>query len=65
MIEEPCQSRTRVSRPIYTNVAGTQVSIAYGYMYILFTTLTPVFERTYDFSQGAAGLSFLGLSKSI
>ncbi|TVY13955.1 Efflux pump rdc3 [Lachnellula arida] len=39
-----------------------QVSIAYGYMYILFTTLTPVFEQTYHFNQGAAGLAFLGLS---
>ena len=44
-------------------ILSIQVSIAYGYMYILFTTLTSVFEQTYGFSQGAAGLSFLGLSK--
>ncbi|KAI9650700.1 hypothetical protein NHQ30_000722 [Ciborinia camelliae] len=43
-------------------ILSIQVSIAYGYMYILFTTLTPVFEQTYGFSQGAAGLSFIGLS---
>lgn len=42
---------------------SVQVSVAYGYMYILFTTMTTVFEQTYGFTQGAAGLSFLGLSK--
>lgn len=44
-------------------ILAIQVSIAYGYMYILFTTLTTVFEETYGFTQGAAGLSFLGLSR--
>ncbi|TGO63399.1 hypothetical protein BCON_0013g00450 [Botryotinia convoluta] len=43
-------------------ILSIQVSITYGYMYILFTNLTPVFEQTYGFSQGAAGLSFLGLN---
>jgi MFS family permease len=45
-------------------VLGIQVSVAYGYMYILFTTLTTVFETIYHFDQGQAGLSFLPLSTS-
>lgn len=44
-------------------ILGIQVSVAYGYMYILFTTLTTVFETIYHFDQGQAGLSFLPLSK--
>ena len=38
------------------------VSVVYGILYILLTTITEVFESTYGFSQGAAGLSYLGLS---
>lgn len=33
----------------------------YGYLYLLFTTITEVYEDTYHFSQGIAGLSYLGL----
>jgi predicted MFS family arabinose efflux permease len=35
--------------------------VVFGEIYILYTTFTRVFERTYDFSTGAAGLSFLGI----
>ena len=40
---------------------STYMAIVYGYLYLLFTTLTLVFERTYHFSQGTVGLSFLGI----
>jgi hypothetical protein len=33
----------------------------YGYLYLLFTTFTPVFEEQYHFSSGTVGLTFLGL----
>ena len=36
-------------------------SIVYGYYYILFTTITEVFEQKYGFSQGTAGLTYLGI----
>ena len=37
------------------------VGVVYGYLYLLFTTFTIVFERTYHFSSGSVGLTFLGL----
>lgn len=37
------------------------MAVVYGYLYLLFTTLTLVFESKYHFSQGAVGLSFLGI----
>ena len=37
------------------------MAVIYGYLYLLFTTLTLVFERTYHFNQGTVGLSFLGI----
>lgn len=37
------------------------LAFMYGLLYLLFTTITGVFTRTYGFSQGLAGLSFLGL----
>lgn len=37
------------------------VAVVYGYLYLLFTTLTPVFEKQYGFSQGSVGLSYLGI----
>lgn len=37
------------------------VGVVYGYLYLLFTTFTPVFEETYHFSSGSVGLTFLGL----
>jgi len=38
------------------------VSVVYGFLYILLTTITEVFETAYYFSQGEAGLAYLGLS---
>ncbi|TVY76143.1 Efflux pump radE [Lachnellula suecica] len=37
------------------------VGVVYGYLYLLFTTFTVVFEDTYGFSSGSVGLSFLGI----
>ncbi|ETS81016.1 hypothetical protein PFICI_06018 [Pestalotiopsis fici W106-1] len=37
------------------------LGIVYGYIYLVATTLTSVFESVYDFSSSQAGLSFLGL----
>lgn len=36
------------------------LAVAYGYLYLLFTTFTLVFQKQYGFSLGAAGLAFLG-----
>ena len=40
---------------------GLNVSIVYGYLYLVFSTLTPVFQKQYGFNSGSAGLAFLGL----
>ncbi|MCJ1415061.1 hypothetical protein MMC32_001391 [Xylographa parallela] len=37
------------------------MAIVYGYLYLLFTTITEVFQSTYHFSQGSVGLTYLGL----
>ncbi|RFU34538.1 hypothetical protein B7463_g1771, partial [Scytalidium lignicola] len=37
------------------------VGVIYGYLYLLFTTFTVVFEETYHFSSGSVGLTYLGL----
>ncbi|CAI7571037.1 unnamed protein product [Penicillium palitans] len=37
------------------------LSIVYGYTYITMTTIAPVFQERYGFSEGASGLAFLGL----
>ncbi|RMZ83010.1 hypothetical protein DV737_g1768, partial [Chaetothyriales sp. CBS 132003] len=42
-------------------IFSTYMAIVYGYLYLLFTTLTDVFESRYHFSQGSVGLTFLGI----
>lgn len=37
------------------------VGVVYGYLYLLFTTISSVFEDQYGFSQGSVGLSYLGI----
>lgn len=37
------------------------MAVVYGYLYLVFTTITGLFEEVYGFSQGTAGLSFLGI----
>ncbi|KAL8988561.1 MAG: hypothetical protein Q9177_002386 [Variospora cf. flavescens] len=40
---------------------STFMAVVYGYLYLLFTTLTVVFESSYGFSFGSIGLTFLGI----
>ncbi|KAJ5625298.1 major facilitator superfamily domain-containing protein [Penicillium lagena] len=35
-------------------------AISYGYLYLMFTTITSIFESTYGFSAGLSGLAYLG-----
>ena len=42
-------------------VLSIYMAVVYGYLYLLFTTLTEVFEGQYGFSQGTVGLTFLGI----
>lgn len=37
------------------------MAVVYGYLYLLFTTITLVFENTYHFSSGSVGLTYLGI----
>ncbi|EAS30292.3 multidrug resistance protein [Coccidioides immitis RS] len=37
------------------------VAVVYGYLYLLFTTISSVFHDQYNFSQGNVGLAFLGI----
>jgi MFS family permease len=42
-------------------VFSVYLGIVYGYLYLLFTTIPSVYQSTYHFSQGAAGLTYLGI----
>ena len=37
------------------------MAVVYGYLYLLFTTITEVFEVDYNFSSGSVGLTYLGI----
>ena len=40
---------------------STYMAVIYGYLYLLFTTITGVYESQYHFSQGSVGLTYLGI----
>lgn len=40
---------------------STYMAVVYGYLYLLFTTITEVYETRYHFSQGSVGLTYLGI----
>lgn len=40
---------------------STYMAVVYGYLYLLFTTITEVFEGQYGFSSGSVGLTYLGI----
>lgn len=40
---------------------STYMAVVYGYLYLLFTTITEVYESSYHFLQGSVGLTFLGI----
>ena len=37
------------------------MAVVYGYLYLLFTTITEVYETQYGFSAGSVGLTYLGI----
>ncbi|KAJ9619098.1 hypothetical protein H2204_012809 [Knufia peltigerae] len=37
------------------------IGVIYGYLYLLFTTITEIYESVYHFSTGLAGLSYIGI----
>lgn len=42
-------------------IASLYVALAYGYMYLMFASLSPLVQQIYHFTTGEAGLAFLGL----
>jgi MFS family permease len=57
-----------ISRPVrmlfadpITPTASIYMGVIYGVSYLLFTTFATVFQKTYGFKEGVAGLSYLGL----
>jgi MFS family permease len=56
---------TRPIRMLFTSpivfVFSLYMAIVYGYLYLMFTTLTGVFEGDYGFSSSIVGLVYLGL----
>ncbi|KAI4598581.1 hypothetical protein KJ359_002994 [Pestalotiopsis sp. 9143b] len=42
-------------------ITSIYMATSYGYLYLMFTTMTSVFEDTYGFSSGLVGLAYLGL----
>ncbi|KAI4167658.1 MAG: hypothetical protein LQ343_007043 [Gyalolechia ehrenbergii] len=55
-----CPFKLLLLSPIVLALSTFMASV-YGYLYLLFTTITPVFESTYHFSSGTVGLTFLGI----
>ncbi|THZ03825.1 MFS general substrate transporter [Aureobasidium pullulans] len=41
-------------------ILGTQSAVVYGYLYLVFTTLSYVYQDRYHFSAGQSGLTYLG-----
>ncbi|KAI1178394.1 major facilitator superfamily domain-containing protein [Nemania sp. FL0916] len=42
-------------------IMSLYIAVTYGYLYLMFTTITQVFQETYNFSTSLVGLAFLGL----
>ncbi|KAI1081158.1 MFS general substrate transporter [Whalleya microplaca] len=42
-------------------MSAVYMTVVYGYLYIMFSSITQVFEQTYGFTPNLAGLAFLGL----
>jgi MFS family permease len=42
-------------------VMALYMGLVFGIIYLLFTSYTVVFQETYGFSQGVAGLSYIGM----
>ncbi|KAI0968594.1 putative bicyclomycin resistance protein [Xylaria arbuscula] len=52
--------RLLASSPVMI-ILSLYIAVTYGYLYLMFTTITPVFQETYHFSTSIVGLAFLGL----
>jgi MFS family permease len=52
--------RLLIFSPI-TFIFALYMAVVYSYLYLLFTSMTEVFEEFYGFSTGTVGLSFLGI----
>ncbi|KAK5114781.1 hypothetical protein LTR85_010094 [Meristemomyces frigidus] len=50
-----------LSRSPLVMVFSIYMAIVYGYLYLLFTSVTEVFEGTYGFSESIVGLVYLGI----
>lgn len=55
-------ARMLVSSPIIFFLS-VYVAVVFGYIYILFTSISEVFEEVYGFSTGAASLTFISLGE--
>lgn len=44
-------------------IISLYVAVVYGILYLIMTTITEVYETQYQFSTGAAGLSFIAVGK--
>lgn len=42
-------------------ICALYMAVVYGYLYLMFTSITQVFTETYGFSSNIAGLAFLGI----
>ena len=51
--------RMLILSPVILGVS-LYMALVYGIIYLLFTTFSVVFQDTYGFSEGTAGLSYLG-----
>lgn len=51
----------RMLRSPIVFLTSAYAAVCYGYLFLLFTTFTIVFEEQYGFSGGIAGLSYLGV----
>ncbi|OLN96948.1 putative transporter C1529.01-like protein 10 [Colletotrichum chlorophyti] len=44
-----------------SQIFGLYIAVVYGYLYLMFTSITTVFQTYYGFTAGTAGLAFMGL----
>lgn len=42
-------------------ISAVYMAVVYGYLYLMFSSITQVFQETYGFTPNLAGLAFLGL----
>ncbi|KLU88682.1 cycloheximide resistance protein [Magnaporthiopsis poae ATCC 64411] len=50
-----------LARSPICQIFATYIAITYGYLYLMFTSFTPVFQQYYGFTTSNVGLVFLGM----